>query len=121
MTDRIDVATLEALFRAGGLGLAVVDTAKRYVRINEEFAAMNGVAASEHIGRTPREVIPQIAEAVESVLDHVLETKFPLIDVEVDPPGGGASVRVSLYPLLDEETAIGVLAVAMPPGASAEH
>lgn len=118
MGDRIDEVTLETLFQAGGVGLAVVDAEKRYVRINDEFAAQNGVPATDHIGRTPREVLPQIAEAVESILDHVLETRFPFLDVEVDPPGapdGTRPVRVSLYPLLDGGTAIGVLAVAIVP------
>lgn len=116
MTERIDEAVIETLFQTGGLGLAVVDAEKRYVRINEEFAAMNGAPAADHIGRTPREVIPQIADAVEGVIDHVIQTKLPLKDVEVDPPGEaapGPSVKVSLYPLLDQSDVIGVLAVAI--------
>lgn len=116
MGERIDDVALETLFRARGLGLAMVDADKRYVRINDEFAAMNGASADAHIGRTPREVIPQIAEAVEGVLDHVIQTKLPLLDVEVDPPGdpsGGSRVRVSLYPLLAGTEVMGVLAVAI--------
>lgn len=114
--EQLDATILDALFRFAPMGFAVVDADKRYVRINDEFAAMNGAPASEHLGRTPREVIPAIAEAVESVIDHVLQTKLPLTDVEVPPPASAgmaeAVVRVSLYPLLDGETAVGVLAIA---------
>lgn len=114
--EQLDATILDALFQFAPLGLAVVDADKRYVRINDEFAAMNGVPAGDHLGRTPSEVIPTIAEAVESVLDHVMQTKLPLRDVEVPPPAsssiGETAVRVSLYPLLDGETAVGVLAIA---------
>jgi PAS domain-containing protein len=114
--ERIDEVALDILFQARDLGLAMVDADKRYVRINEAFAAMNGAPVGAHIGYTPREVIPQIAEAVEGVLDHVLQTKLPLLNVEVDPsgdPSGAQSVRVSLYPLIDGTEVLGVLAVAM--------
>ena len=115
MADKgIDQLILEALFRVGGLAVAVVDAEKRYVRVTDEFAALNGISADAHIGHTPREVIPKIADAVESVLDHVLQTKLPLTDLEVAPPEGGPSVRVSLYPLIDDATAVGVLAIAKP-------
>lgn len=116
MGERIDEVALDTLFAARGLGLAMVDADKRYVRVNDAFAAMNGVSADAHIGRTPSEVIPQIAEAVEGVLDHVIGSKLPLVDLDVDAPGDvarGQSVRVSLFPLLDGTTVIGVLAVAI--------
>ena len=113
----LEELALETLFHDAHLGLAIVDSDKRYLRVNERFAALNGVPAQEHIGRTPREVIPQIADAVESVLDHVLQTKLPMIGLEVPPPTGAMapdaiSARVSLYPLIREGRAVGVLGVA---------
>jgi PAS domain S-box-containing protein len=114
---RLDEAALDAVFRFAPFGIAIVDADKRYVRVNERFAVLNGAPAEAHIGRTPREVIPDIAQAVESVLDHVLQTKLPMVDLEVDPPtpeGLSKKVwtRVSLHPLIDGGDAIGVLAIA---------
>ena len=117
MTERIDEIALDTLFQARGLGLAMVDAEKRYVRVNEDFAAMNGVSVDAHLGRTPRDVIPQVAEAVEGAIDHVIQMKRPLLAADVDPPSdpeGSQHVQVSLYPLLDGDDVIGVLAVAIP-------
>lgn len=116
-SERLDQIALDGLFRYASLGLALVDVDKRYVRVNDAFAAMNGIPADDHIGRTPREVIPEVAAAVESVLDHVLQTKLPMVGLEVDTPGAGEisdrrSVRVSLYPLVDDGVAVGVLGIA---------
>ena len=112
----LDEVTLDALFRSAPVGLSLVDAEKRYVRVNDRWAALNGVPAEDHIGRTPRDVIPDVAAAVESVLNHVLESKLPMTDLEVSPPTGekteGTSVLVSLYPLVSEGVALGVLGIA---------
>jgi PAS domain S-box-containing protein len=63
---------IEALFSAAPVGLAVLDRDLRYINVNERLAEMNGVASADHIGRTLREVVPDLdAQAVEA-LDQVL-------------------------------------------------
>ena len=74
---------LEHLYRSAPFGLSLVDRNLRYVRINERLAAMNGKTVEQHIGRTVREIIPQIATEVEKLKRRVLETGEPVIDVEV--------------------------------------
>ena len=59
---------LDALFATAPVGLAFYDHDLRYLKINETLAALNGVPAEHHIGRTAREVIPAIADHVETYL-----------------------------------------------------
>jgi len=63
---------LDALFEASPIGMAVFDSSLRYVRINRALAEMNGVAVAEHIGRTTREVIPELAPTVDPILRRAL-------------------------------------------------
>jgi hypothetical protein len=74
---------LDALFATAPVGLAFYDRNLRYLKINETLAALNGVAAEEHVGRTAGEVIPAIADKVEPFLRSVLETGEPVLGQEL--------------------------------------
>jgi len=63
--------------------MAFLDRELRYVRINDSLAELNGLPAAAHIGRTVREVLPEIAPIVEPMLMRVIETGEPLLDFEV--------------------------------------
>lgn len=63
---------LDALFDASPIGMAVFDSSLRYVRVNQALAELNGVSAAGHLGRTPGEVIPELASTVEPILRRVL-------------------------------------------------
>jgi len=107
---------LDALFATAPVGLAFYDRGLRYLKINENLAAINGVPAEEHIGRRPREVIPAIADEVEGFLRSVFETGEPLLGRELrGTTAASADARywlASYYPVRsgDGET-IGVGAV----------
>jgi PAS domain S-box-containing protein len=77
------LAELEDLYRNAPVGLCVLDPELRYLRVNERLAEMNGIPAADHVGRTVRDLLPQIAEAVESGLRHVLATGEPKHDIEI--------------------------------------
>jgi serine phosphatase RsbU (regulator of sigma subunit)/PAS domain-containing protein len=53
---------LDALFEALPAGMALVDADMRYVRVNERFAALNGITAEDHIGRSVRELLGERAD-----------------------------------------------------------
>ncbi|MRG95838.1 ATP-binding protein [Polyangium spumosum] len=75
-------ALLDALFTRAPVGLAFLDTALRYVRMNEALAAMNGLPVEAHLGRTPSEVVPDVGVELEPVLRRVLTTGEPARDIE---------------------------------------
>ena len=64
-------------------GLCIVDTDLRYVRVNDRMAEMNGRIASDHIGRTIREVLPATADELECIYRGVLESGKPVQNVEM--------------------------------------
>ena len=75
------LAELELLYRTAPLGLCHMDTDLRYLRCNEKLAEINGIPAADHIGRTLREIVPEIAETMEPVYRQLIESGEPAIDV----------------------------------------
>ena len=59
------------------IGLCYLDLDLRFVHINKWLAAVNGLTISEHLGRTIREVLPDVARGVEEQLHHVITTGEP--------------------------------------------
>jgi two-component system, cell cycle sensor histidine kinase and response regulator CckA len=70
-------------FDEAPFGFAVLDTRLRFQYINERLALMNGVAAENHIGRHPRDIVPDLAERVTPLLEAVLRTGEPVHRLEV--------------------------------------
>lgn len=109
---------LEATYKTAPIGLCVLDTDLRFVRINDRLAEMNGVPIADHIGRTPREIVPAVAEQAEALLRRVLDTGEPLLNVEVTGetsahPGVQGIWNENWFPLRDDEgRVIGVTVVA---------
>jgi PAS domain S-box-containing protein len=73
---------IEAIWRHAAVGMAVIDTGLRFVRINERLAEINGASVEAHIGRTIREIVPDLTEQGEAALRRVIETGEPLRDIE---------------------------------------
>jgi hypothetical protein len=57
-------------------GVGILDPALRYLYVNPALAAMNGVPAADHLGRTIAEVVPDV-DAREEVLRAVLADGVP--------------------------------------------
>jgi PAS domain S-box-containing protein len=74
---------IEGIYTAAPIGLCVLDRDLRFVRINGQLAAMNGLPIAAHLGRTVREVLPGLADDLEPRLRQVLETATPVTGFEV--------------------------------------
>jgi signal transduction histidine kinase len=72
-----------AFFNASTVGLAVWDDQLRYLVVNETLAAMNGIPADAHLGRTIRDVLGQAADVIERKLKRVLSTGRAAVNVEI--------------------------------------
>jgi two-component system, LuxR family, sensor kinase FixL len=104
--SRHQFSQLDALYRTAPLGLAWVDTDLRYVRVNEALAEMHGVPESLHVGRTIREVVPEMADSIEPVFRRIMATGQPITDLEVSAATARAPAetrhwRVGLWPAYD--------------------
>jgi PAS domain S-box-containing protein len=104
---------LEATLSAAQVGVALFDHRGRFLWVNETLARMHGVAARLHAGRTPREVIPALADTTEPLLASVLETGQPREKVEIlgetpARPGVAQTWEQSWYPVRDRDTVVAV-------------
>ena len=103
---------LQALFASGDIGLGLVDTDLRYVMVNDTLAAVNGLSAEEHAGRSVREVLPAFADQIEAMLRQVIDTREPLIDFTVQglptDPSADRHFLGTYSPLIDGDSVIGV-------------
>ncbi|MEO6057598.1 MAG: response regulator [Gemmatimonadales bacterium] len=95
---------IEAVYSAAPVGLCVLDTELRYLRINRRLAEANGLPVEAHLGRTVREVLPGLADFLEPRLREVLRTGAPVLDLEVRgergaEPGGERVWVETWYPL----------------------
>ncbi len=76
------LAEIEAIYNSAHVGLCVFDRGLRFVRVNDRLAEINGVPAAEHIGKTAREIIPDLADETEQLAKRILETGEPALKVE---------------------------------------
>ncbi len=84
---------IDSLIAQETIGVALIDAEYRYVRINAALAAMNGLPAEEHLGRTVREVLPaETADRAEALLAQVLGGT-PIADHEIAVPDAGGVER----------------------------
>jgi len=74
---------LAVYFKSSPVGLAIFDSDLRYVAVNYRLAAMNGLAASDHVGKNIREVLGDKAVAFEPVLQWILSSGEPVFDIEL--------------------------------------
>ena len=88
-------ALLDALFAHAPVGLAFWDAELRFRRVNEELAAINGLAPAEHIGHLPSEILPELGERLEAVMRDVLAHGEPVRDLEItgETPSAPGVVR----------------------------
>jgi PAS domain S-box-containing protein len=77
------VALLDVIFERAPIGLALLGTDVRYVRVNDRLAEINGVPAAEHVGRTIPELLPDLPPQVAADVLRVARTGEPLSEVEV--------------------------------------
>lgn len=98
------IAELEALYAEAPLGLAMLDSELRFVRINAALAQINGFSIQEHLGRRVWDLLPNLRNSAEPLLRQVFETGLPLRDVVITgetpaQPGEKREWREHFYPL----------------------
>ena len=81
--QREQLAQIDAIYQTAPLGLCLLDTEFRYVRVNEALAALNGVPVEQHIGRSVRDVVPHLASTTEAICRRVVATGQPVVNVEL--------------------------------------
>jgi two-component system cell cycle sensor histidine kinase/response regulator CckA len=92
------LALLDTVFRGAPIGLAFVDRALRFVRVNDALAAMNGRSIDEHLGRSLHEVLGPGADALAPLFEEVFRTGRPRLEHELADESGRTQLA-SFYPV----------------------
>jgi PAS domain S-box-containing protein len=109
---------LERMLSHAPIGIALLDTELRYVRVNDYLASTNGRSPAAHIGRTLRDIVPPvIADLIEPDARAVLTSGSTIVNQELNYPpinaaGQPVTWLVSYYPVTGEPDlpqAIGVI------------
>ena len=106
-----DELVLDRLFESAPVGLGFLDRQLRYQRVNEALAAMNGRPVSEHLGRRPSEVLGELGAHAEALLERVMATREPLLEMEVSLPDGRHIVVSYVAVTREGEEVVGTLGV----------
>src|SRR4029077_6184329 len=97
---------LQLIYETAPIGLAFLSTDCRYVMINQHLTEICGLPIANHIGRTVRATVPQVAEQVESIVQTILSTGESITGIEVNGqrPDGSNKDRIWItywHPLKD--------------------
>jgi PAS domain S-box-containing protein len=98
------LSLLDSMLANAPIGLAFVDRGSRFVRVNQIFADLTGVAVSRHLGRTLPELLPHsAAKEMEGTVQRVFATEEPVHNLEVSGEGGALrrpwTWLISAYPV----------------------
>lgn len=110
------LAEIETIYQSAPIGLGVLDRDLRFVRVNQRLAEMNGLSVEAHLGRTIRDLLPNLADQAEAMLRPILATGKPLLNVEISgetpaQPGVQRAWVESFWPLKDGDRMIGISVV----------
>jgi len=74
---------LQLIYDTAPVGLAFLTLDCRYLQINQRLTEICGISVADHIGRSVRETVPQVAEQVETLVQTIARTGEPITGVEV--------------------------------------
>ncbi len=98
------LSLLDSMLANAPIGLAFVDRNGRFVRVNQIFADLTGVAVSRHLGRTLPDLLPEaVATEIGGAVQRVFLSEEPVRNLELS--GEGSKPRrpwtwlISVYPV----------------------
>src|SRR5882762_11330529 len=74
---------LQLIYDTAPIGLACLSPDCRYLQINQRLTEICGLSVEDHLGRTVRDCVPALADAVEDIVRSIMETGEPVTGIEV--------------------------------------
>lgn len=109
---------LENIHKTSSVGLAVMDTNGRYLRVNDALAEINGLPAEDHIGKTIGEILPDFVNQVSDYVSSIISSGKPQFGSEYSlnipgKPGMKRYFSTDWLPLRDESGKITAFNIAI--------
>src|SRR5499427_5429746 len=74
---------LRLIYDTAPIGLAFLSPDCRYLQINQRLTEICGISVEDHLGRSVRECVPALADAVESIVHSIMDSGEPVTGIEV--------------------------------------
>jgi PAS domain S-box-containing protein len=74
---------LQLIYDTAPIGLAFLSPDCRYLEINQRLTEICGISVEDHLGRSVRDCVPALADAVEAIVRSIMNTGEPVIGIEV--------------------------------------
>jgi two-component system CheB/CheR fusion protein len=103
-TAEIALEEVEQLYAVSPQAMTLIDKNMQYLRVNPKMAEINGYPQESHIGRTIREMIPDVADDTGALIREVLDTgkaisNMPVVGHTAVDPGNERTWETDWYPL----------------------
>lgn len=79
-----ETSNLAQIFQEVPIGLSIFDRSLRYVQVNGQMAAINGIPVDQHAGRTLQQINSRVALALEPILRNVIDENKALAEMETE-------------------------------------
>jgi PAS domain S-box-containing protein len=107
---------LQLIYDTAPIGLAFLSRDCRYVLVNRRLTEICGISVADHIGKSVRETVPQVADQVEHIVQTILRTGEPIIGIEINgqrPDNAERFWNTYWHPLKDSDgIVVGINVVA---------
>ena len=74
---------LQLIYDTAPIGLAFLSPDCRHLQINQRLTEICGISVEDHLGRSVRDCVPALADAVEGIVRSIMSTGEPVIGIEV--------------------------------------
>jgi PAS domain S-box-containing protein len=74
---------MQLIYDTAPIGLACLSPDCRYLQINQRLTEICGISVEDHLGRSVRDCVPALAEAVEDIVRSIMDTGEPVTGIEV--------------------------------------
>src|SRR5215475_11614920 len=74
---------LQLIYETAPIGLACLSPDCRYLQINQRLTEICGISVEGHLGRSVRDCVPALADAVEGIVRSIMSTGEPVHGIEV--------------------------------------
>jgi PAS domain S-box-containing protein len=79
----LEQPALQLIYDTAPIGLAVLSPDCRYLQINQRLTDICGISVEDHLGRSVRDCVPALADAVEGIVRSIMSTGEPVAGIEV--------------------------------------
>src|SRR5882762_11354003 len=80
---RAQAPELQLIYDTAPIGLAFLSPDCRYLQINQRLTEICGISVEDHLGRSVRDCVPALADAVEGIVRSIISTGEPVAGIEV--------------------------------------